>query len=159
MSEPSAKLVHEFTYHALVSSPHEVGVGPCGHRQYHEIARGVFEGPRLKGKLLGSGSDWMLVGADGFLRMDVRIQIETDNGAILCAHYFGPAEANQKLAQAFAASTPTEFSDQLIRSHWLLETGDPRYAWVNQAVFVAEGRLRPTGPGVVGFEHRVYRVG
>ena len=159
MSEPSARLVHEFTYHSVMSASREVGVGPYGQRQYYEMKSGVIEGPRLKGKLLGPGSDWMLVGADSFLRMDVRIQIETDDGAILCTHYFGPAEANQKLTQAFAASTPTEFSDQLIRFHWLLEAGDPRYAWVNQAVFVAEGRLCPAGPGMMGFEHRVYRVG
>ncbi len=159
MSDPTAKLVHEFTCHAIVGSPHEVGVGPHGHRQYYEMKGGAIEGARLNGKLLGSGSDWMLVGADGFMRMDVRIQIETDDGAVLCAHYFGPAEANRKLAQAFAASASTEFSDQSIRSHWLLEAGDPRYAWVNQGVFVGEGRLRPAGPDMMGFEHRVYRLG
>jgi hypothetical protein len=100
----------------------------------------------------------MLVGSDGFMRMDVRVQVETDDGAIICAHYYAPAEANQKLRQALATSTPTTFSDQSIRSHWLLETGDRQYAWVNQAVFVGEGRLCPAGHGVVGFEHRVYRV-
>lgn len=159
MSEPSAKLVHEFTYHAIVSAPHEVGVGPYGRRQYYEMTSGTLEGPRLKGKLIGSGGDWMLVGPDGFMRMDVRVQIETDDGAIICAHYFGPAEANQTLGQAFATSTPTAFSDQSIRSHWLLECGDPRYAWVNQSVFVGEGRLRPAGLNVMGFEHRVYLLG
>ena len=159
MSEPSAKLVHEFTYHAIIGAPHEVGVGPFGHRQYFEVRSGVLEGPRLKGKLIGSGGDWMLVGSDGFLRMDVRMQIETDDGAIICAHYFGPAETNQATAQAFATSRPTDFADQSIRSHWLLETGDPRYAWVNQSVLVGEGRVRPAGPGVMGFAHRVYRVG
>jgi hypothetical protein len=35
-----------------------------------------------------------------------------------------------------------------------LETGDPRYEWVNQTVFVAEGRLH-RGPVV---EYRVFRV-
>ncbi len=159
MSEPSARLIHEFTCHMVINASRELGVGPHGQRQLHEMESGVIEGSRLKGRLLGPGSDWMLVGADSFLRMDVRIQIETDDGATLCAHYFGLAEANWKLTQAFAASTPTEFSDQLIRSHWLLEAGDPRYAWVNQAVFVAEGRLCPASPGVMGFEHRVYRVG
>ena len=141
MSEPSAKLVHAFTYHAIIGTPHEVGVGPFGHRKYYEMTSGTLDGPRLKGRLVGSGGDWMLVGPDGFMRMDIRVQIETEDGAIICAHYFGPAEANQKLSQAFAASTPTDFADQSIRSHWLLETGDERYAWVNQSVFVGEGRL------------------
>ena len=159
MSEPSAQLVHAFTYHAIIGAPREVGVGPFGHRQYYEMTSGTLDGPRLTGKLIGSGGDWMLIGPDGFMRMDVRVQIETDDGAIICAHHFGPAEANQALGQAFASSTPTDFADQSIRSHWLLESGDSRYAWVNQSVFVGEGRLRPAGPGVMGFEHRVYRVG
>ena len=159
MSKPSAQLLHEFTYHATVSAPHDVGVGPLGHRHYYDVKSGSIEGPRLKGKLLGSGGDWMLVGSDGFLRMDVRMQIETDDGAILCVHYFGPAETNPTTARAFAQSTPTEFADQSNRTHWLLETGDTRYQWVNQTVFVGEGRMCPAGPGVMGFEHRVYRLG
>ena len=96
MSDQSAKLVHEFTYHAAVSSPHEVGVGPFGHRQYYEMTEGVLKGARLNGKLLGSGSDWMLVGPDGFMRMDVRIQIETDDQAVICAHYFGPGRGQSE---------------------------------------------------------------
>ena len=159
MSEQSAKLVHEFTYHTLVGNPHDVGAGPYGHRQFFEMREGEIDGPRLKGRMLGTAGDWMLTGPDGFMRMDVRMQIATDDKAIICAHYFGPAEANQRFTEAMAASKPTTFSDQTIRSHWLLEAGDPRYAWVNQAVFVGEGRLRPAGPGVMGFEHRVYRVG
>ncbi|MEH2329775.1 MAG: DUF3237 family protein [Nostoc sp.] len=87
-----------------------------------------------------------------------RVQIETDDGAILCAHYFGPAEANEKLKRAVSVCAPTEFADQSIRSHWVLETGDPRYAWVNQTVFVGQGRLLPPRPGLLGFEHRVYRL-
>jgi hypothetical protein len=35
-----------------------------------------------------------------------------------------------------------------------IETGDPRYEWLNQTIFVAEGRLQP---GRV-IEYKVYRV-
>ena len=125
MSDLSARLIHEFTYHSIVSAPHEVGVGPLGHRQYYEVTKDVLEGPRLRGKQLGAGGDWMLIGSDGFMRMNVRVQIETEDGAIVCAAYSGPAEANEKLAEGLAASTPTAFSDQSIRTHWLLETGRP----------------------------------
>ncbi|MBC8138021.1 MAG: DUF3237 domain-containing protein [Fibrella sp.] len=158
MSEQSLQLVHEFTYRVACGPPHEVGVGPYGSRQYFAMTGGTVEGLRLKGNLLGAGSDWMLTGPDGLMRMDVRVQIETDDGAILCAHYFGPCEANETLRRAVTACVPTEFADQSIRSHWVLETGDLRYAWVNQTVFVGEGRLLPAGPGILGFEHRVYRL-
>ena len=100
----------------------------------------------------------MLTGPDGYMRMDVRVQIQTEDGAVICAHYFGPAETNDKLMQALRAFQPTEFEDHSIRSHWILETGDPRYRWVNQSVFAGQGRLLPAGPGVMGFEHEVYRL-
>ena len=158
MSADNIGLIHEFTYSMTASHAHDVGVGPLGHRQYFEVTSGIFEGPRLSGKLLGPGIDWMLIGSDGYMRMDVRIQIETGDGAIICAHYFGPAEANNALKEAFGTSEPTRFADQRIRTHWLLETGDPRYAWVNQSVFVGEGRYRPGDSGSAGFEHRVHRV-
>ncbi len=151
-------LKHAFTYVTRVSGSHEVGAGPCGPRQYYEINDGVFHGPSLAGRTLGSGSDWMLQGIDGYLRMDARIQVETEDHAVICARYFGVAEANSRMIEALAAFEPTGYEDQRIRTHWMLETGHPRYAWVNQAVFVGEGRLRPSGRGLAGFEHRVYTV-
>ncbi len=152
-------LVPEFTYCTSIVGPHEVGDGPQGIRQYYEMTDGVVEGERLSGRTVGTGSDWMLAGPDGFWRMDARVQIRTDDGAVILAHYHGPAEANAGLREAIRASEPTGFEDQLIRMHWLLEAGDPHYAWVNQAIFVSEGRFAPRGPGIAGFEHRVYRVG
>ena len=147
-----------FTYATRVSQPHDVVPGPYGSRQYYEMTDGVLDGPSLAGRSLGSGSDWMLQGADGYLRLDARIQVETEDHAVICARYFGVAEANGRLMEALAASEPTGFEDQRIRTHWVLETGHPRYAWVNQAVFVGEGRLLPAGEGLAGFEHRVYSV-
>ncbi|MGO9431725.1 DUF3237 domain-containing protein [Rhodoblastus sp.] len=47
----------------------------------------------------------------------------------------------------------TDYGDQYFRTTPRFETGDPRYAWLNQSVFVAEGRI---GPGKV--EYKVYRV-
>ena len=151
--DKSIHLAHEFTYRTSVVGPHEVGTGPCGTRQCYEMIDGAVEGERLSGRTIGAGADWMLAASDGFLRMDVRIQFKTYDDAVICARYHGPAEANARLLDAIA-----EFDDQLIRTHWLLEAGDPRYAWVNKAVFVGEGRFNPQKPGVAGFEHRVYRV-
>lgn len=71
----------------------------------------------------------------------------------------GPAEANAGLREAIRASEPTSFEDQRIRTHWVLEKGDPRHAWINQAIFVSDGRFAPPEPESAGFEHRVCRVG
>lgn len=157
--DSAIRLHPEFTYRTLVAGPHEAGEGPQGRRQVFEMRDGVFEGPRLSGRTLGAAADWMLAGSDGFLRMDVRLQLLTGDGAVVLAHYRGPAEANAALMDAMTAGAPTRFADARIRTVWELESGDPRYAWVNQSLFVGEGRFLPSSAGEPGFEHRVHRVG
>ena len=76
-------LVHEMTYHAMLRPPLAVGTGPFGTRMVFEAISGVLEGPRMRGKFVGAGGDWLLVGSDGFGRLDVRVQIETEDGAIV----------------------------------------------------------------------------
>jgi hypothetical protein len=87
-------LVYEFTYQAKLKPPVGVGPGPFGDRQVFEVIEGRFEGERLNGRILSGGGEWFLVGADGFGRIDVRIQLETDDGAFIYAQYFGLLELN-----------------------------------------------------------------
>ena len=152
------RLEHEFTYRTAVIGPHIVGDGPLGCRHCYEMIDGVVEGARLNGRTLGSGADWMLVGDDGVIRMDVRIQLRTDDGATLLVWYDGPARFSEQMRAALAEGKSTEFEDQAIRTAWRLECGDPRYAWVNEAIFVGEARVLPAGSGRPGFEHRIYRA-
>jgi hypothetical protein len=149
------ELDYEFTYEALLKPPVSVGAGPFGDRQVFEVTEGKFEGERLNGRILSGGGEWFLIGPDGFGRIDVRIQLETDDGAHIYAQYFGLLELNEAV-EAFITGQreETEFGDQYFRIAPRLETGDPRYAWVNQTLFVAEGRGYP-GYGV---EYRVYRL-
>lgn len=146
-------LEYEFTYHATLKEPLMVGPGPFGTRVVFEVTGGRAEGERLKGKLLGGGADWLLVGPDGWGRLDVRGQLLTDDGASIYVQYYGVLEMNDKVQNATNTGGGTEYSDQYFRTNPRFETGDPRYAWLNQTLFVAEGRVRP---GMV--EYRVYRV-
>ncbi len=144
---------HEFSYTADLKEPLQVGAGPYGNRLFYEVTGGSAEGKRLKGKLLTGGGDWILVGPDGFGRLDVRAQILTDDGAVIYVQYAGILEMNEKIAQAMATGGSTDYGDQYFRTSPRLECGDPRYAWVNQSVFVAEGRVLPHR-----VEYKVYRV-
>ena len=157
--ERTANLVHEFTCRVHIGPQHEIGDGPYGRRRFVPITGGSVEGPRFNGRLVGPGGDWMLVGPDGFMSMDVRIQIETDDGAIVCARYFGSAEVNERFSRAIETCEATGFADQAIRTGWVLECGARRYRWVNRTVFIGEGRLQPVDSDELGFEHRVYRLG
>lgn len=144
---------HEFSYTADLKEPLQIGAGPYGNRVFYEVTGGSAEGKRLKGKLLTGGGDWILVGPDGFGRLDVRAQILTDDGAVIYVQYAGLLEMNENVAQAMATGGSTDYGDQYFRTSPRLECGDPRYAWVNQSVFVAEGRVLPHR-----VEYKVYRV-
>jgi hypothetical protein len=148
------KLEHEFDYHALLKQPVVVGAGPFGIRTFHEVTGGRVEGKRLRAKVLTGGGDWLLVGPDGWGRLDVRAQLLTDDGAGIYVAYFGMLELNDKVQKALAAGQATDFAEQYFRTNPRFETGDPRYAWLQQSMFVAEGRII-SGPGV---EYKVYRV-
>ena len=68
--------------------------------------------------------------------------------------YHGVLEMNEKMQSAMASAGSTEFADQYFRITPRFETGDERYGWLNQSVFVGEGRLYPG----FGVEYRVDRV-
>ena len=45
--------------------------------------------------------------------------------------------------KALAGEGETEYGDAYFMTSPRMQTGDPRYAWVNNIVCVAQGRLRP----------------
>lgn len=150
----SLELKHEFTFWASLKPPIDFGAGPQGQRIYLEVTGGEATGERFNARAVGGAGDWILVGPDGFGRIDVRLQFETADNARVYVQYFGLLEFNQVLATALATGAGTDYDDQYFRTAPRLETGDPRYAWMNQSVFVAKGRLREGG----GVEYEVYRA-
>ena len=144
----------EATATAKLKQPLMIGPGPYGVRVYIEVGEGSLTGKRLNGTVLPGGGDWALIGADGWCRIDVRTQFETDDGAAIYAHLYGLIEMNSAVEKAFADSAETSFSDQYFRVTPRLETGDTNYEWINQSIFLGEGRF------VEGFglEYNLYRV-
>ena len=146
------ELVHEMTYFSRLRPPVSIG-GPYGHRAFYEVIDGELEGPRIRGTWR-AGGDWAVGGSDGFTRLDGRSLLETDDGAFVYTQYEGVLEVNKVLMNALRTGQETAYEDQYFRITARFETGDERYRWLTQSVFVGEGRLYP-GNGV---EYRVYRV-
>jgi Protein of unknown function (DUF3237) len=144
--------VEEFSFRAQLKPPVPIGPGPIGTRMYYDVTDGNVTGDRLRGKVLGGG-EWALIGPDGFLRVDVRLQVETHDGAYLYVQYTGLLEMNKAVQTATATGGGTEYHDQYFFTNPRMETGDARYAWVNTTFFVGEGRLLPG----LGVEYRVWR--
>jgi hypothetical protein len=146
------ELVHEFTVSAKLKPPIPIGAGPIGTRMVYEVIGGDVVGERLKGKVLGGG-EWALIGPDGYLRVDVRLQVETHDGAHLYIQYVGLLEMNEAVTGALGRGEATDFGDQAFYTNPRIETGDERYAWTNTTFFIGEGRLLPD----LGVEYRVWR--
>lgn len=142
------QLVHEMTLTATLDPDTlAAGPGPYGMRAIFTVTGGTVEGERVNGTLRGAGADWILIGADGYGRIDVRTQIVTDDDAVIYLSYVGYLEMNAAVGAA-AGSTPrgeTGFDDQYFRTTPVFETGDERYAWMNRTVFVARGRITADG--------------
>ncbi|HLI43301.1 MAG TPA: DUF3237 domain-containing protein [Acidimicrobiales bacterium] len=147
-------LIHECTFEMELAEPLLPGPGPFGNRVVAPLAGGRCTGKRLNGDFVAPGADWLLIGADGWGRLDVRGQLRSDDGAVIFVAYDGVLEINDKaMAAMLSSEAETAFEDQYYRTRPRLETGDERYAWVNQAVFVGRGRFTRAG---VSYE--VYRV-
>ncbi|GAA4882434.1 DUF3237 domain-containing protein [Actinomycetospora straminea] len=149
------ELILEFQLREEVGTIDQVGDGPFGQRMIAALSGGSFTGERLTGSVVGANGDWLLAGRDGYGRTDVRLTLKTVDSAVIYLQYCGLVEMTATVtAIVGGGAAATDYGDQYLFSSPRLETGDERYAWVNQTIFVGEGRLLP-GPVV---EYRVYRV-
>ncbi len=151
----------EFLFEArvvLYNPPVDVGAGPEGHRKIYFVESGTFDGPKLRGRVIpNSGADWARVRSDGASHLDVRFCLETDDGAIIYAHWHGrftTSPENLEYALDFAKPDDPQGADRYyFRTSPEFETGDERYAWLNNIVAVTKSR---TGNG--GVIHRVFAI-
>ncbi|MEU2033804.1 DUF3237 domain-containing protein [Nocardia amamiensis] len=150
------------TVTAHLKPPIMIGPGPYGVRMFVEILDGVLEGApevadvqAMTGKVLSGGGDWALIGADGWVRLDVRVQFQTSDGAAIYASFPGLIEMNDKVQRAFTEGVGTEFDDQYFRVTPRLETGDSALAWVNHTMFVGAGRFIDG----FGLQYNMFRIG
>lgn len=157
------ELIKEFEYFVDVGVIDDVGTGPFGQRVIANYTGGQIFGDRIKGTIVGTAGEWALVSQDGFNRRDERLTFKTVDGALIYVQYFGLTELTPAIMDILdGGDTPTNFGDQYFFTNPRMETGDERYLWVNQTMFIGEGRLLPAPPatpqGRARVEFRVYRV-
>ena len=147
------KLELLYEMHADLKPPVVVGPGPYGTRMIFDVTGGSFAGPRLRGRVLPSGADWLLVRPDGYGLLDVRAALETEDGAFAYAQYHGVIEMGPRVQALVASGGSTGYGEIYLVTQPRFETGDPRYAWLNAVMAVGEGRMLPNA-----VEYRVYHA-
>ena len=144
------KLEPLMTVHVDLKPPVDLGTGPYGTRIIFDITGGHFEGARLRGAILPSGGDWLLIDAAGVGHLDVRLTFETEDGARIYVQYYGVLVMNENVNRALTQGGSIAYGDTYFMTQPRCETGDARYKWLNRVAAVAEGRVVSGGPGCDG---------
>ena len=134
------------TLQVTVVGPQKIGAVPHGTRVTAPIAGGQFEGPRLRGKVVPASGDWTLLRGDGVLELDLRVTLETDDGALIHMTSFGLRHGPPEVIAAIGRGEKVDPSSYYFRTTPRFETGHAKYAFLNRLLAVASGDRRPEGP-------------
>jgi len=134
------------TLQVAVAGPQKIGPVPHGTRVTAPIASGHFEGPRLRGTVLPCGGDWTLLRGDGVLELDLRLTLETKDGALIHMRSFGLRHGPPDVIAALGRGEHVDPSTDYFRTTPRFETRHPKYAIRNRLVAVSRGDRRATGP-------------
>lgn len=128
-----------------VAPPLSVGQTPGGLRSIGEFRAVTVTGDRLNATLAGAaGADWILIkGRVG--DVDVRLTLRTDDDAIVYVHYKGKLDLAREGGPVVTVA-PT------------FETGDARYAWLNDIQAIGRGTLGPGTDGGTTIKYAFYEI-
>jgi hypothetical protein len=152
MSFPAPRLVHAFDMVVRLDPIIEMGMGRAGKRRIIPIVGGSVEGERIRGEILDLGADWQSLYADGLAELDTRYALKTHDGAIIEIVNQGLRHGPAEVMARVAAGEDVDPAEYYMRTHCRLETGDPRYGWVNRALFVGTGGRRAASVVISMFE-------
>ena len=119
---PASDLESEFAFELLLDVDTQID---AGHVRIAPITGGTFSGPGLRGTVHPGGADW-ITQVSGHSSLDVRITLETDDGALIYMTYTGVVR-------------PTE-DGVYWRVRPAFTTASEAYDWLNHAVFVGKSK-------------------
>ena len=108
----------------------EIGSTPQGTLTIFPVIGGSFEGERLRGRVLAGGGDWVTAHDNGTFTLDLRVTLETDDGALIHMTFTGVRDD----------------ANDYFRTAPRFETAAPKYAFLNRLLAVGTAEIRPDGP-------------
>ena len=111
-----------------------IGAGPAGDRLIGEVSVFDVVGDRLNAHLKGvAAADWAVTSAAQVLSPDVRLAIETNDGATIFVAYHGRVDLSRGWDEAAVYVAPR------------FETAVERYRWLNTVQAVGKGQVQGGG--------------
>lgn len=138
-SEPQLEWIG--TFDAQLGEPITVGETAHGTRMIVEVVGGTLVGPNLRATLLPPSADWLLVRRDDVGELDVRVTLQTEDGALLYMTYRGYLTRVFELLPRWAAGEAIPRDEHYFVATPYFETGAEQYDWLQQMVTVGIGSL------------------
>jgi Protein of unknown function (DUF3237) len=115
-----------------------ISLGPCplGERRVVYITSGSFEGPQLRGELIG-GADWQILRSDGALELDARYAIREQGGGVVQVLSQGLRHGPPEVMARLARGEDVDPASYYFRTIMRFETGAGDLAWLNRTIAVA----------------------
>ena len=134
-----------FIFQIEVKPPSIIGATPGHDRRIGEITGGRFEGERMRGRILSGGSDWQSLRADGTTTLNVRLIMETEDGALIGTTYLGMRHGPKEVMERISRGEKVSPSEYYMRATPYYETASEKYGWLNRIVSVAYGHRMAGG--------------
>ena len=100
---------------------------------------GWVKGPRISGKIIPPGGDWLRTMPSGVARLDVRLLIETDDGAHIYMTYGGIAVFSKEITDALSrGEVVTNKTVPYFVTAPTFQTSSEQYDWLNKVQAVGK---------------------
>ena len=94
---------------------------------------GWVKGPKISGKIIPPGGDWLRVMPSGALRLDVRLTIETDDGALIYMTYGGVVVMSKEAGEALGrGEVLNDKGVPYFITTPQFQTASEKYGWLNK---------------------------
>jgi hypothetical protein len=94
---------------------------------------GWVKGPKISGKFIAPGADWLRIMPSGVFRLDVRGLIQTDDDAFIFVSYNGVMKHTEKSAERLNnGELLTEEEIPYFVTAPTFQTSSEKYAWLNE---------------------------
>jgi len=123
--EPASALESEFLFELVLDVDDRLD---AGHTSIAPVTGGTFSGPNIKGTVHPGGADWITQVAE-HTSLDVRITLETDDGAIIYMSYTGVVHRGD--------------SGLYWRVRPIFQTASEKYDWLNHVVCIGKNKQVP----------------
>jgi Protein of unknown function (DUF3237) len=130
---------HLFSYSAQLAPPEIIGSTIAGIRANFYVTGGDVDGPHVRGRVKPVGGDFFCMRADGVGVLDVRLVLETSDGALIAMSYPGLGDLGADGYAKFASGDlPARVA---LRTTPKFLTSHPAYEWLQRHVCVGVGEI------------------